>query len=241
MNTKSNGLFGVAIFKRGVRQLVPALLFCTLLQTVDAQIFINFDTDASGNPITAPSIFAEASPLTTLYAPLGVTFSGPGPGLGGAILNETGSFGIAALSGNNFLAFNGSTYATLPETITFNTPMSSVSIFGGTGYGEQFTMQAYGTGGTLLDSDTVNVTAGNYEPLDVASSEGITSVVLTGDNGGPSWVYDNLSATPVPEPSYLAFPAVGFTALLLYRLQRRKLSGIREPRTPHPNANLRAS
>lgn len=49
---------------------------------------INFDD------VVAPALFADTTPLTTQYAAQGVTFSGPAAGQGGAILNESGSFGV---------------------------------------------------------------------------------------------------------------------------------------------------
>jgi len=50
-----------------------------------AVISINFDVDANGNPINAQPGFARyTAALTTLYSPLGVTFSGPAPNSGGA-------------------------------------------------------------------------------------------------------------------------------------------------------------
>jgi hypothetical protein len=210
MNTLSNGKSQITAIRRRVAWL--ALLFCASFQTVNAQISINFDTDAYGNAITAPAVFSLATPLTTLYAPMGVTFSGPGPGLGGAILSGSGTFGVSPISGNNFLAFNPATYASEPETIAFATSMSSVSIYAGTGFnGEQFTMKAYGAGESLLGSDTVIVSANTYGQLDVTSS-GISSVVLTASGGAAAWVYDNLSATPAPEPSMLGL--IGISAIL---------------------------
>lgn len=209
----------MTVILRGVTWL--ALLLCASFQNLDAQININFDTDAYGNTINAPALFSLTSPLTTLYAPLGVTFSGPGPGLGGAILSESGTFGVSPLSGNNYLAFNPATYASEPETITFNTPMSSVSIYGGTALsGEQFTMQAYGRGGSLVSSDTVTVSADSYGQLDVASSAGISSVVLTANGGAAAWVYDNLSATPAPEPSVFGLLGLTGVVLIAYRKHR---------------------
>jgi hypothetical protein len=41
-------------------------------------VTINFDTDAVGNPLTAPIAFVATSPLSRQYASL--TFSGPGAG-----------------------------------------------------------------------------------------------------------------------------------------------------------------
>jgi hypothetical protein len=183
-------------------------------------IYINFDTDAYGNPLTAPDFFFQTSPLTELYAPIGVHFSGSRAGYGGAILNQGGSFGVPALSGENFLAFNAMgdlSYAVAPETITFDTPMTSVSIFAAGGGGEYgpFTMQAFDVGGLPLDTDTVDSPPNGYGELSVSSPEGIHSVVLTIDVGFTSWVYDNLSATPVPEPNSLSFIVSGLIAFLL--------------------------
>ena len=184
-------------------------------------LIINFDTDAYGNPINAPDFFFQTSPLTELYAPLGVHFSGPSAGYGGAIINEGGSFGVSALSGDNFLAFNTMSdlsYAVGPETITFDTPMTSVSIFAAGGGGEYgpFTMQAFDAGGLLLDADTEDSPPSGYAELNVSSPEGIHWVVLTIDVGFTSWVYDNLTATPVPEPESLSLFFFGFTVLLLF-------------------------
>lgn len=189
--------------------------------SIAGALIINFDTDAYGNPINAPDFFFQTSPLTELYAPLGVHFSGPIAGYGGAIINEGGSFVVSALSGENFLAFNTMSdlsYAVGPETITFDTPMTSVSIFAAGGGGEYgpFTMQAFDAGGLLLDADTEDSPPSGYAELNVSSPEGIHLVVLTIDVGFTSWVYDNLAATPVPEPKSLSLFFFGFTVLLLF-------------------------
>ena len=187
-------------------------------------LIINFDTDAYGNPITAPVYFYQATPLTELYAPLGVHFSGPSVGTGGEILNDDaaapGSIGILALSGDNFLAFDGMGINNWsgPETITFDTPVSSVSIFAAAaaGYGGSFTMQAFSTEGVQLDIDTVITPVGQYSELNVSSANGIQYVVLSEYYSVPGWVYDNLAATPVPEPESLSLFFLGFTVLLLF-------------------------
>ena len=202
----------------GVSVAGLALLFCASFQTLNLdaqQININFDTDASGNPISAPAVFSLTGPLTSLYAPLGVTFSGPGAGEGGAILSGSGTFGVSPISGDNFLAFNPATYAADPETISFATAMSSVSIYGASGYtGEQFTMKAYSASDALLGSDTITLTANTWGQLDVTESGGIRSVTVSASGGAAAWVYDNLSATPAPEPSVLALMGAGAVALI---------------------------
>ena len=65
-----------------------------------ADVCIDFDEDEE------PCLFASALPLRTKYTALGVTFAGPGPLDGGAILDECGNFGVTGYSSPNFLAFN---------------------------------------------------------------------------------------------------------------------------------------
>jgi hypothetical protein len=203
--------------------LAAAAVF--LISACSAQaLFINFDTDAYGNAITAPGLFDLTSPLTELYAPLGVHFSGPIGGSGGAILNQSGNFGVPALSGENFLAFNRQSdvaYSVDPETITFDTPMTSVSIFaaGGT-QSDIFTMQAFGAGGLLLDN--ASVTTQGYAQLSVSSLAGIQWVVLS-ESGAPYFVYDDLSATPVPEPAAVGWLVAGAVVMVCH-FRRRKFA-----------------
>lgn len=175
---------------------------------------ITFDEPfVAGVPNSAPTTFAFASPLTQLYAPMGVHFAGPDAFSGGVILNDGSAFGFAdfgvtAHSGSNFLAFNrNATYgppfpifsfpggsASDPETISFDAPQSQVSIWAAGGWlPHNFQMQAFDAGGNLLATDTL-ITQG-WSQLTVSGS-GIASVVLT-ETGGPwdAWVYDDLSFT----------------------------------------------
>src|SRR5215212_1716812 len=120
---------------------------------------ITFDTDATGAPLSAPCLFQDTVPLTDAYSSLGVHFSGPGELLGGAILNECGNFGLPARSGANFLGFNIQTYGQDPETIRFDAPQRTVTIFAGAseehGAGSvTFTLVAY-RGTTEVDRDVV--------------------------------------------------------------------------------------
>jgi hypothetical protein len=156
---------------------------------------ITFDTNASGAPLSAPCVFVQTAPLTELYASLGVHFSGPGAGLGGAILNQCGSFGIPARSGTNFLAFNRNTYADDPETISFDAPQRTVTIFGGDRTATQLTMVAF-RGPVQVDMATTTAPPGGYSELTVASGHGIDRVVLTATAN--DFVFDDLSFTPFP-------------------------------------------
>ncbi|MFO0827289.1 MAG: hypothetical protein U0572_03980 [Phycisphaerales bacterium] len=165
-------------------------------------ITISFDVDAAGHPLIAPALFDEASPMTETYAPLGIHFKGPGVEQGGTILNDS-TFTIDAHSGSNFLAFSaaeGGPFVT-PETITFDSPKSAVSIFAsGISQLRTFTMQAFAANGTLLDSDTI-ATAG-WKQLSVASPAGIKSVVLTVANPGLNpYLFDDLVASTADAPA----------------------------------------
>jgi hypothetical protein len=185
--------------------------------------FINFDVDSMGNPINAPIFFSQTTHLSELYAPLGVHFAGPGGNDGGAILDQGSNFGVPALSGPNFLAFNRLPQAVMadgghpidPETISFDKPQATVSIFAAPGVIDEgeaffgtFRMDAFDVHGMLLGTTTLSSTGG-YVQLSLTSGSGIASVKLTETSGDILFVYDNLSFTTIPEPSSLASLGVG--------------------------------
>ena len=213
---------------------LTGLLACHSAQAV--VISIGFDTDALGAPLTVPGFFSLIpSHLTELYAPLGVHFSGPTAANGGGILNQSGNFGVNARSGVNFLAFNvnpGVNYADLghptdPETITFDTPMGSVSIYAAGGNNANtFVMTGFDTSGALVVSQSV--TTQTYAPLQVSWPLGLRSVRLsvTAPPTNDYFVYDDLFASSVPEPSSAlllgALSAVGLARRPFGRLQKRR-------------------
>lgn len=204
-----------------------ALIGCFYLLAIAvgncAAVSINFDTDAAGNPLTAPSSFSLTSPLTNLYSPLGVTFSGPASLNGGAILNQSGGFGVNARSSPNFLAFNRTTTVPMqnggfprdPETMTFSPPVSAASIFAsGGGQASSFRMEAFDSGGISLGFSTGSNAPAAYVALNVASGTPISRIVLTETSGDTAFVYDDLNFTPIPEPRTATIP-VALSMLLL--------------------------
>jgi hypothetical protein len=130
---------------------------------------------------------------------LGVTFAGPAPGKGGAILNESGGFGVSGHSPPNFLAFNtgltdpGEDYADPPETVIFASPAHSVSIKAGQGPGGTLTLKAF-DGAIQVFSDTGPSTS-DLKTLGVAAPR-ITSLRL--EFTGTETVWDDLTWGTAP-------------------------------------------
>jgi hypothetical protein len=186
--------------------LVSYSVLLVALSPLHAATFtIDFDVNAVGQAISAPSIFDNASPLRNLYSPLGVHFNGPTVDSGGYILNDS-TFTTPARSGSNFLAFSAYTG---PETVTFDSPMSFVSVYAcGLGHTYSFTLQAFDVAGNLLDTNTLSTSG--YSQLSVSSAGAIRKVTLAAPTAGVnSYVFDDLFVTSVPEPSKMAIWAVG--------------------------------
>ena len=196
-----------------VARIAVAALSCGAAVQAYATL-INFDVDASGNPLNAPATFANTVALRETYAPLGVHFTGPGDN-GGGIVNLTAGFGVFPRSGQNFLAFNnGAAYsnggfANSPQTILFDTDIVRFSIWGsGGGAAENAVIQAFDASNNLVDSDTVTIPRGAYAELQV-SGEGIRRVVLS-YSGGCCAVFDDLL---VPAPATVALLGLGLAGL----------------------------
>lgn len=105
---------------------------------------INFD-----DIIPAPPFFANTDPCRYHYLGYNITFFGPGPDDGGAILDESSSFGVTGYSPPNFLAFNtGSVMQNGgipqgPEMIYFQETVAYVSILAGSSNAGTITMTAF--------------------------------------------------------------------------------------------------
>ncbi len=197
--------------------------FAVTLSMVGTASAITINFDEFG---VAPTVFNNANPLRNAYAGQGVFFTGPSPLAGGAVLDQASNFGVNALSGRNFLAFNRSdTGVTMlnggrpfdPETITFSNFVNQVSIFASGGvFQGTFVMSAYGAGNTFLGASLVNTNAGQWGLVGVnTGANAIDHVTLTEVSGATFFVYDDLSA--VPEPATMAVLGLGAAALLRRR------------------------
>ena len=209
-------------FRAHTKSFASAFALCSLL-AASAQAgttVIDFDHDAYGNPLNAPGFYAYAQSLTTLYAPLGVTFSGPGgvgSNTGGAILNsKSGSFSVPPRSGANFLCFKTGDTASGPETITFAQAATNVTIYASSPGAATFTMTGYNSAGATVAVSTVSMdpyVTGNFTPyyvklsVDAPVLSSISAVVLTETAPNPYFIiyhYDDLSFTVAPTPATIA-------------------------------------
>ena len=191
-------------------RLVFCLAFMCLLNAPALGTTIDFDGTG------APCGFHTTTTLTSFG---GVSFSGPGGNDGGAILNQCSSFGVSALSGTDFLAFNPGAASTLsggvpqgPETITFGTPVTAVSIWASDGGGSlTVLMEAFDSGNSLVASDSIGILSGTWLQLSVAAAS-IASVRLSIGGSGIA-VFDDLDFTPVPEPATAVLLASGLLGI----------------------------
>jgi len=174
-------------------------------------VMIDFD-DAE-----APCVFASAVPLRDEYLAMGVSFSGPFPTDGGAVLDECGNFGVSGHSSPNFVAFNCNSSMSNggtpqgPETLTFTDVVSSCSVLVASNSGQGYTlsMDAYDMNEELIASDSVVLTPAAQ--LLGVDATGIKTVII-GSVQPCVWIMDDLGFdtgfTPVENASWATIKAL---------------------------------
>lgn len=181
---------------------------------------INFETDANGSTITAPTLFSHpllpglgASALTDAYEPLGVVWGG-----NGAILSEPSNFGATGYSGPNFLAYNSAAFfeggkaVGATDTVSFSSAKSQVSFNIGQGDGpqfnglEEFFAKAFDAAGNLLASFFFTPTTSDVVQV-LLTGHDIRSVEYGLTDGTGAFILDDLSFTDAPPVAPVPVPA----------------------------------
>ena len=206
------------------RMLLPALLVAGLglSSTAYAATTITFDEYASNNNNT---------PITSLYASLGVTFGNDNSGTwGGLGSGDPGSWSLLGTNGSAFLGNNGlrngSTYTT---TVNFASLINSVSFdvsrSNGSSDGQTLTAEVYRTG-ALVGTQSITLGAINQWSTISFSNGSYDTLVLKGSaNGFSPYGIDNLQIAAVPEPETYALFMAGLGLMGTVARRRKAARG----------------
>ena len=191
---------------------ILALLSFAVVSARGGTIVIDFETFPDSTPIT------DSTSITTQFP--GLIFTDTTVITAGIGLNE---LELPPHSGTNVAFDDGG-----PISIVFSSPISSFS--GYFTYFEPLTLAAFdasddqvATATSLFSSNDALFGDPGSSPnefLKISSAAGISSVTITGDPGGSSFVLDDISYAPqIPEPSGLALILVGFATTVVIRRQ----------------------
>jgi hypothetical protein len=180
------------------------LALCTLASAQGGTVILDFESLSDGDPVT------NQFP--------GLTFSNAIVLSAGISLNE---FEFPPHSGVNVISDNGG-----PITIIFATPILSFS--GYFTYAEPLTLAAFDASLAQVASVTSAFSSNDAlfgdpgsspnEFLQVTFAGGISSMVITGDPSGGSFVMDDAAVTSsVPEPTAFHFSLIGLIVLYAHR------------------------
>ncbi|QZY29518.1 hypothetical protein [Nocardioides coralli] len=145
--------------------------------------------------------FSATKPLRDRYA--AAKFRGPAARDGGAVLDECGSFGVDARTGDRFLAFNDEARTANdgrpvgPETITLPRRQKSVTVWvsqGGGALGDAAFRLVGKRNGRTVRTATVATSTAAWVQLQVKSSRGFDTVRIaaTSEPDGV-WLLDDLT------------------------------------------------
>ncbi len=162
----------------------------------------------------APCCFSSAPTLDTEYTSLGVTFGG-----GWEVLDQSGNFGVPAISGSNFAAYNTNTAGVTDTlTMTFDSAISMISGLLGASTASNWTISLF-RDGNAVGTQTVSNTGNSYTSFMVTGL--FDFVTIQGSNY--AGVLEDLSfdAAPVPLPAAGWLMLAGLGALAASRRTRR--------------------
>ncbi len=193
-------------------KVVAASLLLGISGLVNAAV-VTIDFDGTG----APDTFSQTQPLTNLYSPQGVTFSGVN-GSSGSILNQGGNFGFNARSGTDFFAYNTSGTGSIFD-LTFSSAISSFSIWAASSVRDTYSIEAFDSNGASIDTDSLIVSSA-WQELSVAGS-GIARIRIDAsaiDFGAfDDMTFSTDRTTRVPEPGTLMLLGVAMACLATNR------------------------
>lgn len=189
--------------------LLPALLLLPSAGAHADSVLIDFEA------LDAPCLFQQTTALDQWGD---ARFGGAAGRAGGAILHECANFGSVARSGERFLALHDAARLAdgrtpgASETITFSTLVKSFSIWAAAGVGNKdVSLTAFAPDGRALGRQTILAQVGLWRLLDVSFPA--TARVEIEVSGNGIAIFDDLSYTPVPEPSTLLLVAGGLAWL----------------------------
>lgn len=187
--------------------------------------FINFNTDAAGNPYTG----LGDSFLATEYTALGVTINDSDPTPGSTYVNLTHIGNVGTPIYGYYVNVGAFADTATYLDLVFTTPVTSLSFNFATPSG-QLDVSAYGAGDSLLGSfpfsgsGTFVNQAGFNQNAGSASLSGLGAIsrVRINPQANEALIFDNLNFTVVPVPA--AVWLLGSGLLGLVGVARRKKS-----------------
>jgi hypothetical protein len=193
-----------------IKRLFSFLLLSLFAMSVNGATTITFEELG-----TKTCCFANEPPLTNQYAGLGVNFSG-----GWEVLNQSGAFGIGAMSGEHFAAYNTSVPGvTNTLEMLFDNNIAGISGYLGSRQSDIWTVSAFSGTTPVLATIFIN-DANSYVPFSLTGLLGFNIDRITIQGSASSGVLENLTFQAVPIPAAVWLFGSGILGLL--GLSRRR-------------------
>ncbi len=190
-----------------------------MFKIVSAMILLMLSMNASALLITFDEqgpkscCFYSEPPLDTQYAADGIIFDG-----GWEILNESGNFGVPALSGTNFAGFNiGISGSTNTIGMSFTNAITNISGYLGSVDAGTWNIATY-LNGSLVSATSVSYVGSAYASF-ALSSLNADYVTITGST--QYGVLEDLSFSAVPVPAAVWLFGSGLIGLIGFAKRKK--------------------